>query len=250
MTAILEVNGLRAGYGGSDVLRDVKLSVKTGQIVALVGANGAGKTTMMHVLAGAHRASAGRIVAAGITVGQQSQASLVKAGVVLVPEGRHVFGPMSVDDNLLLGAYVRRTHQTRQDREWVLELFPRLRERLTQAAGTMSGGEQQMLAIGRALMAKPKLLLLDEPTLGLAPLMVEVIASALEKLHAEGLSILIVEQNAEVALGLADYGYLMESGAITASGSPAELVRDERVRAAYLGGTVVTQAETVQAMSP
>ena len=250
MTAILEVNGLRAGYGGSDVLRDVKLSVKTGQIVALVGANGAGKTTMMHVLAGAHRASAGRIVAAGITVGQQSQASLVKAGVVLVPEGRHVFGPMSVDDNLLLGAYVRRTHQTRQDREWVLELFPRLRERLTQAAGTMSGGEQQMLAIGRALMAKPKLLLLDEPTLGLAPLMVEVIASALEKLHAEGLSILIVEQNAEVALGLADYGYLMESGAITASGSPSELVRDERVRAAYLGGTVVTQAETVQAMSP
>ena len=250
MTAILEVNGLRAGYGGADVLRDVKLSVKTGQIVALVGANGAGKTTMMHVLAGAHRASAGRIVAAGITVGQQSQASLVKAGVVLVPEGRHVFGPMSVDDNLLLGAYVRRTHQTRQDREWVLELFPRLRERLTQAAGTMSGGEQQMLAIGRALMAKPKLLLLDEPTLGLAPLMVEVIASALEKLHAEGLSILIVEQNAEVALGLADYGYLMESGAITASGSPSELVRDERVRAAYLGGTVVTQAETVQAMSP
>ena len=248
MTSILDVNGLRAGYGGSDVLRDVQLTVKKGQIVALVGANGAGKTTMMHVLAGAHRASAGRIVAAGIVVGQQSQSSLVKAGVVLVPEGRHVFAPMSVDDNLLLGAYVRRAHQTRQDREWVLELFPRLRERLAQAAGTLSGGEQQMLAIGRALMAKPKLLLLDEPTLGLAPLMVDVITSALQKLHREGLSILIVEQNAEVALGLADYGYLMESGAITASGSPAELVRDERVRAAYLGGTVVTQAEPIRAM--
>ena len=248
MTSILDVNGLRAGYGGSDVLRDVQLTVKKGQIVALVGANGAGKTTMMHVLSGAHRASAGRIVAAGIVVGQQSQSSLVKAGVVLVPEGRHVFAPMSVDDNLLLGAYVRRAHQTRQDREWVLELFPRLRERLAQAAGTLSGGEQQMLAIGRALMAKPKLLLLDEPTLGLAPLMVDVITSALQKLHREGLSILIVEQNAEVALGLADYGYLMESGAITASGSPAELVRDERVRAAYLGGTVVTQAEPIRAM--
>ena len=247
MTSILDVNGLRAGYGGSDVLRDVQLTVKTGQIVALVGANGAGKTTMMHVLSGAHRASAGRIVAAGIVVGEQSQSNLVKAGVVLVPEGRHVFGPMSVDDNLLLGAYVRRRHQTRQDREWVLELFPRLRERLAQAAGTLSGGEQQMLAIGRALMAKPKLLLLDEPTLGLAPLMVDVITSALQKLHREGLSILIVEQNAEVALGLADYGYLMESGAITASGSPAELVRDERVRAAYLGGTVVTHTEPIRA---
>jgi len=248
VTSILDVNGLRAGYGGSDVLRDVQLTVKKGQIVALVGANGAGKTTMMHVLSGAHRASAGRIVAAGIVVGEQSQSNLVKAGVVLVPEGRHVFGPMSVDDNLLLGAYVRRRHQTRQDREWVLELFPRLRERLAQAAGTLSGGEQQMLAIGRALMAKPKLLLLDEPTLGLAPMMVDVITSALQKLHREGLSILIVEQNAEVALGLADYGYLMESGAITASGSPAELVRDERVRAAYLGGTVVTQAEPIRAM--
>ena len=247
MTSILDVNGLRAGYGGSDVLRDVQLTVKTGQIVALVGANGAGKTTMMHVLSGAHRASAGRIVAAGIVVGEQSQSNLVKAGVVLVPEGRHVFGPMSVDDNLLLGAYVRRRHQTRQDREWVLELFPRLRERLAQAAGTLSGGEQQMLAIGRALMAKPKLLLLDEPTLGLAPLMVDVITSALQKLHREGLSIMIVEQNAEVALGLADYGYLMESGAITASGSPAELVRDERVRAAYLGGTVVTHTEPIRA---
>jgi branched-chain amino acid transport system ATP-binding protein len=250
VTSILEVTGLRAGYGGADVLRDVNLTVQAGQIVALVGANGAGKTTMMHVLAGAHRASAGQIIAAGIVVGEQSQASLVRAGVVLVPEGRHVFGPMSVDDNLLLGAYVRRSHQTRQDMEWVLDLFPRLRERLTQAAGTLSGGEQQMLAIGRALMAKPKLLLLDEPTLGLAPLMVDVIASALEKLNNEGLSILIVEQNAVVALGLADYGYLMESGAITASGRPAELASDERVRAAYLGGTIVAQREAGHAVPP
>ena len=237
MTPILTVEGLRAGYSGADVLQGVDLQVGTGQIVALVGANGAGKTTMMHVLAGAHRASAGEITAAGVRVGEKSQAALVRAGVVLVPEGRHVFGPMSVADNLLLGSYVRRGESTHDDRRFVLELFPRLNERLSQSAGTLSGGEQQMLAIGRALMAKPKLLLLDEPTLGLAPMMVEAIASALRKLRADGLSILIVEQNAIVALGLADYGYLMENGRIAASGPPAALVDDERVRAAYLGGT-------------
>ena len=246
MTAILEVKGLRAGYSGADVLKDVNLTVKTGQVVALVGANGAGKTTMMHVVAGAHRLSAGEIIAAGISVGKQSQSSLVRAGVALVPEGRHVFGPMSVDDNLLLGAYSRKSSETKQDRAYVLDLFPRLRERLSQVSGTMSGGEQQMLAIGRALMARPKLLLLDEPTLGLAPLVILTITAALDRLRKEGLSILIVEQNAEVALGLADYGYLMENGAITASGRPAVLASNELVQAAYLGGTTVTSRQTSQ----
>ena len=241
MNPILSVKGLRAGYSGADVLQGVDLQVRTGQIVALVGANGAGKTTMMHVLAGAHRASAGDIVAAGVRVGQQSQAALVRAGVVLVPEGRHVFGPMSVADNLLVGSYVRRRQSTDEDRHFVLELFPRLKERLSQAAGTMSGGEQQMLAIGRALMAKPQLLLLDEPTLGLAPKMVAAIASALITLRAKGLSILIVEQNAVVALGLADYGYLMENGRMAASGRSSALADDDLVRAAYLGGTAVSR---------
>ena len=244
MTTILEVKGLRAGYSGADVLKDVNLTVKTGQVVALVGANGAGKTTMMHVVAGAHRLSAGEIIAAGISVGKQSQSSLVRAGVALVPEGRHVFGPMSVDDNLLLGAYSRKSSETKQDRAYVLDLFPRLRERLSQVSGTMSGGEQQMLAIGRALMARPKLLLLDEPTLGLAPLVILTITAALDRLRKEGLSILIVEQNAEVALGLADYGYLMENGSITASGRPAVLASNELVQAAYLGGTTVTSRQT------
>lgn len=246
MTTILQVKGLRAGYSGADVLKDVNLTVKTGQVVALIGANGAGKTTMMHVVAGAHRLSAGEIIAAGISVGKQSQSSLVRAGVALVPEGRHVFGPMSVDDNLLLGAYSRKSSETKQDRAYVLDLFPRLGERLSQVSGTMSGGEQQMLAIGRALMARPKLLLLDEPTLGLAPLVIQTITAALDRLRKEGLSILIVEQNAEVALGLADYGYLMENGSITASGRPAVLASNELVQAAYLGGTTVTSRQTGQ----
>ena len=246
MTTILQVKGLRAGYSGADVLKDINLTVKTGQVVALIGANGAGKTTMMHVVAGAHRLTAGEIIAAGISVGKQSQSSLVRAGVALVPEGRHVFGPMSVDDNLLLGAYSRKSSETKQDRAYVLDLFPRLRERLSQVSGTMSGGEQQMLAIGRALMARPKLLLLDEPTLGLAPLVILTITAALDRLRKEGLSILIVEQNAEVALGLADYGYLMENGSITASGRPAVLASNELVQAAYLGGTTVTSRQTGQ----
>ncbi|OJY39571.1 MAG: branched-chain amino acid ABC transporter ATP-binding protein [Rhizobiales bacterium 65-9] len=235
MTPILDVRGVYAGYGEAAVLHDVSFKVDPGQIVALIGANGAGKTTMMHVVSGVHRASAGSVVAAGVVAGKASQRSLVSAGVVLVPEGRHVFGPLTVDENLLLGAYTTPRVAWQARREFVLDLFPRLKERLTQAAGTMSGGEQQMLAIGRALMVEPKLLLLDEPTLGLAPLIVDLIADAMRKLRATGLSMLLVEQNAFVALGLADAGYLLENGRVTASGDGKSLVNDERVKAAYLG---------------
>jgi len=236
---MLEINGLSAGYGASDVLHDVSLSVPAGSFVALIGANGAGKSTTMRALAGLLRPVQGSISFEGRDLRGLSASRIVRCGIALVPEGRHVFGPLTVRENLQMGAFTRLFPRSRpgvvERLEFVYETFPRLAERNDQLAGTLSGGEQQMLAIGRALMSEPRLLLLDEPSMGLAPVIVQNVFAVLKKLQQGGLTILVSEQNASVALASADRGYVMESGAIALSGSAAELRGDDRVREAYLG---------------
>ena len=238
---MLVVEDLHAGYGLAEVLVGASLEVKAGTVVALIGANGAGKTTTMRAISGAVRPSKGRVLLDGKPVQELPASRIARLGLAHSPEGRRVFGPLSAEDNLLLGAFGRLPRffgfrsRARSDLDRVYELFPRLKERRNQLAGTLSGGEQQMLAIGRALMARPKVMLLDEPSMGLAPVIVQEVFRTIRHLKAEGTTMLLVEQFARSALQVADYAYVMERGRIAVQGTPAELQRDERVLAAYLG---------------
>jgi branched-chain amino acid transport system ATP-binding protein len=236
---MLEVTALSAGYAGTHVLHGVSLEVQRGQSVCLIGANGAGKTTLLRCIAGLLKPSAGRITIEGQDVSTISAAARLTLGVALVPEGRRVFAPMSARENLEMGAFrrlwPRRDRAVENDIAMVFELFPRLRERQHQAAGLLSGGEQQMLAIGRALMSRPRLLLLDEPSMGLAPRVVQDIFATIRRLNTEGISILLAEQNANMALHSAARGYVLASGEIVRSAEAQELASDPSVRAAYLG---------------
>ena len=229
---LLEVRGLGSRYGRIRALNGIDLAIAEGETVALIGANGAGKTTLLRVISGVQAASEGRIIFASHDITRAPPEARVRLGIAQVPEGRQPFGPLSVADNLLLGGYTRSRAERAEDLARTYEMFPRLAERRRQTAGTLSGGEQQMLAIGRALMARPRLLLLDEPSMGLAPRIVEQIFATIAGLRG---TILLVEQNAYAALGIADRGYVIESGRIALAGAAGALLGDEQVRAAYLG---------------
>jgi branched-chain amino acid transport system ATP-binding protein len=234
---LLKARGLEIGYGASAVVKGVDLAVEAGQIVCLIGANGAGKTTILRGLSGLLKIRAGSVEIEGETVTNRPAHWIARKRIAHVPEGRQIFGRMSVAENLLAGAYLTRDRaQIESRRESVLARYPRLKERLTQSAGLLSGGEQQMLAIGRALMADPKLLLLDEPSMGLAPLFVEEIFAILAELRREGRTLLLVEQNAHAALELADYAYVLETGRIKLQGTGREMLAHDDISKAYLGG--------------
>ncbi len=237
---MLELAGVSAGYGRLVAIRDVSLEVPAGKVATVIGANGAGKTTLLRVISGLIPPRSGRLRLNGQDITGWPPERVVAAGVAHVPERRQLFGSMRVEDNLLLGAYLRLRRERRraveEDLERVYELFPRLRERRRQVAATLSGGEQQMLAIGRALMARPQVLLLDEPSLGLAPLLVRELFRVIRRLREEGYTVLLVEQNAHQALRVADVAYVMETGTITLRGSGPELLAKPEVQAAYLGG--------------
>jgi branched-chain amino acid transport system ATP-binding protein len=234
--ALLDVRDLDVHYGGIHALKGVSFSVDEGQIVTLIGANGAGKSTTLRAISGLVRPSRGQITFAGESVTGLPPHAIVQRGLAHVPEGRGIFANLTVEENLQLGAYRRRDPgEVARDLARALELFPRIRERMHQNAGTLSGGEQQMLAIARALLARPRLLLLDEPSLGLAPQMVQLIFKILRTIVAEGTTILLVEQNAHMALGVAATAHVLEVGALVTSGPAAELARDDKIRKAYLG---------------
>lgn len=235
---MLKVNNIDVFYGSNiQALKGVSLEVNEGEIVTLIGANGAGKTTLLKTLSGLLKPKKGTIEYLGKSIGGKAAQGIVKSGISQVPEGRRVFSNMSVEENLELGAYLRKDRDgIKKDLERVYTLFPRLLERSKQSAGTLSGGEQQMLAMGRAIMAKPKLLLLDEPSMGLAPLMVQTIFSIIKEINEEGTTILLVEQNAHMALSVAQRAYVIETGKVVLSGDAKELQESDEVRAAYLGG--------------
>ena len=235
---MLQVEHVHAGYGAVKVLKGIRLRVPQGKIVALIGANGAGKTTTLRVIAGQLRPSEGRVVFGGEDISHRPAYARARAGLVHVPEGRAVLARMTVQENLEMGAYARADAEVAADLERVFARFPRLKERRHQPAGTLSGGEQQMLAIGRALMARPKVLLLDEPSMGLAPLVTAEIFRLIQEINQEGTTILLVEQNARQALRIAHYAYVMETGQIAVEGQAADLLNNRRVIDAYLGGTV------------
>jgi branched-chain amino acid transport system ATP-binding protein len=234
-TALLEVSGLTARYGPIEALHGLDFSIAKGRLVALVGANGAGKTTLLRVLSGVHRAASGTIRFCGTDISRVAPHQRVALGICQAPEGRQVFGPMSIEDNILLGAYRRQGGNLKDRFEEVYGLFPVLKDRRKQAAGNLSGGQQQMLAIARALMGEPELLLLDEPSLGLAPLLAAEILRVVGQLRERGITILLVEQNARAALAIADVGYVMETGRIMKTGSGKELLESDDVKRAYLG---------------
>ena len=231
----LKVTGLKVAYGGIQAVKGIAFEVHEGELVSLIGANGAGKTTTLKAITGTQPVAAGDIEYLGRSIKGQGPWDLVKQGLVMVPEGRGTFTRMTITENLLMGAFVRRDREIDADVERVFEIFPRLKECRNQLAGTMSGGEQQMLAMGRALMARPKLLLMDEPSMGLSPIMVDKIFEVVADIHQRGTTILLVEQNASRALGLADRGYVMDSGEVTMDGDAKALLADPKVRAAYLG---------------
>ncbi|MGB3070896.1 MAG: ABC transporter ATP-binding protein [Ottowia sp.] len=233
---LLKVSGLKVAYGGIQAVKGVDFEVREGELVSLIGSNGAGKTTTMKAITGTLPLNAGDIEYLGKSIKGRGPWDLVKEGLAMVPEGRGVFTRMSITENLLMGAYTRGDRAgVAADVDRVFTIFPRLRERKDQLAGTMSGGEQQMLAMGRALMSRPKLLLLDEPSMGLSPIMVDKVFEVVRDVYDQGVTILLVEQNASRALALADRGYVMESGLISMSGAGQELLNDPKVRAAYLG---------------
>ena len=235
-TTLLKVSGLKVAYGGIQAVKGVSFEVRQGELVSLIGANGAGKTTTLKAITGTQAVAAGEIEFMGRPIKGQGAWDLVKQGLVMVPEGRGTFTRMTIVENLQMGAFVRNDKaQIEADIDKVFGIFPRLKERATQLAGTMSGGEQQMLAMGRALMAQPKVLLLDEPSMGLSPIMVDKIFEVVADIHSRGTTVLLVEQNASRALGLANRGYVMESGEITMTGEAKALLSDPKVRAAYLG---------------
>jgi branched-chain amino acid transport system ATP-binding protein len=233
---LLKVSGLKVGYGGIQAVKGVDFEVHEGELVSLIGSNGAGKTTTMKAITGSLPFNAGDIEYLGQSIKGKGAWDLVKQGLVMVPEGRGVFARMTITENLQMGAYIRNDKAgIANDIEKMFNLFPRLRERKDQLAGTMSGGEQQMLAMGRALMSQPRVLLMDEPSMGLSPIMVDKIFEVVRDVYAQGVTVLLVEQNASRALAIADRGYVMESGLITMSGPAKEMLNDPRVRAAYLG---------------
>jgi branched-chain amino acid transport system ATP-binding protein len=233
---LLKVSGLKVAYGGIQAVKGASFEVHQGELVSLIGANGAGKTTTLKAITGIQPIAAGEVEYLGKSIKGQGAWDLARQGLVMVPEGRGTFTRMTITENLQMGAYTRSDKaQIAQDIERVFEIFPRLKERALQLAGTMSGGEQQMLAMGRALMARPKVLLLDEPSMGLSPIMVDKIFEVVDTIHKQGTTILLVEQNASRALSLANRGYVMESGEVTMSGPAKQLLDDPKVRAAYLG---------------
>ncbi|KJE26868.1 ABC transporter ATP-binding protein [Geobacillus thermoleovorans] len=234
---MLKVDGIDVFYGNIHALKGVSLEVNKGEIVTLIGANGAGKTTLLKTISGLLRPKNGDIVYEGASIAGKAAQAIVKQGISHVPEGRRVFANMTVEENLELGAFLRKDKEgIQQDFAKVFQLFPRLEERRKQLAGTLSGGEQQMLAIGRALMARPKLLLLDEPSMGLAPLLVKTIFRIIQEINESGTTILLVEQNAHMALSIAHRAYVLESGRVVLSGTASELQASEQVKQAYLGG--------------
>jgi branched-chain amino acid transport system ATP-binding protein len=233
---LLKVSGLKVAYGGIQAVKGADFEVREGELVTLIGSNGAGKTTTMKAITGSLPAAAGSIEYLGQNIAGKGAWDLVKEGLAMVPEGRGVFARMSITENLLMGAYIRKDKaEIANDIDKVFGIFPRLKERKDQLAGTMSGGEQQMLAMGRALMSRPKVLLLDEPSMGLSPIMVDKIFEVVRDVYAQGVTVLLVEQNASRALQLADRGYVMDSGIITMSGDAKQMLTDPKVRAAYLG---------------
>ena len=233
---LLKVSGLKVSYGGIQAVKGADFEVREGELVTLIGSNGAGKTTTMKAITGTLDAAAGSIEYLGKNIAGKGSWDLVKEGLAMVPEGRGVFARMTITENLLMGAYIRNDKaEIALDIDKVFGIFPRLKERKDQLAGTMSGGEQQMLAMGRALMSRPKVLLLDEPSMGLSPIMVAKIFEVVRDVSAQGVTVLLVEQNAKLALQAADRGYVMDSGVITMSGNAKEMLDDPKVRAAYLG---------------
>jgi branched-chain amino acid transport system ATP-binding protein len=232
---MLRVSGLKVAYGGIQAVKGVSLEVRSGELVSLIGANGAGKTTTLKAITGLQPSGGGDIEYLGRSIKGRGPWELVAQGLVMVPEGRGTFTRMTITENLLMGAFTRRDKEIDADLERVFGIFPRLKERRQQLAGTMSGGEQQMLAMGRALMARPRVLLLDEPSMGLSPIMVDKIFEVVGDIHRLGTTVLLVEQNASRALQLATRGYVMESGEVTMSGDAHTLLSDPKVRAAYLG---------------
>ncbi|NEW96057.1 ABC transporter ATP-binding protein [Rhodopseudomonas sp. BR0G17] len=232
---MLEVKDLHSGYGRIDVLKGIGLEVRAGEVVALIGSNGAGKTTLLRALSGVQPVSGGEIRFLGQRIDKLAPHKRVGLGITQSPEGRQIFGPLSVADNLRLGAYLRKDDGIEADRERIYAMFPILKDKRDQQASGLSGGQQQMLAIGRALMGQPKLLLLDEPSLGLSPILVDQILDAVVAMRNSGITILLVEQNAAAALEIADRGYVIETGRIVHAGPAAELLTDPKVKAAYLG---------------
>ncbi len=237
MSALLTVENLTVHYGAIQALKGISFSVNEGEVITLIGSNGAGKTTTLHAISNIIKKTAGKVTFQDTDITSVPADAIVKTGLIQVPEGRRIFSNLTVRENLEMGAYTRKDKAgIKADMENVFELFPRLKERLRQVAGTLSGGEQQMLAMGRALMAKPKLLLLDEPSMGLAPILVDEIFSIIQKINKDGTTILLVEQNAFKALSIADRAYILETGNIVKTGNASELISDDSVRSAYLGG--------------
>ena len=233
---MLSIKDLHVHYGAIHAIKGVSLEVNDGEIVSLIGANGAGKTTILHTISGLVKATTGEITYNGVNLRTTAPNKIIDLGMAHVPEGRHVFSRMTVLENLRMGAFtLRNTEQYKQNLETVFKSFPRLKERAKQLAGTLSGGEQQMLATGRALMANPKILLMDEPSMGLSPILVKEIFRIIETLHEKGITILLVEQNAKVALSISTRAYVLETGSIAMSGNAQALLEDDRVRKAYLG---------------
>lgn len=231
---MLKIDGLKVSYGGIEAVKGISFEVPERKIVTLIGANGAGKSTTLRTIAGLVKPAKGRIHLQGEDITNLSPDKIVAKGVTLVPEGRRVFPDLTVLENLKIGAYLRKDDLS-HDLEWVYELFPRLKERSWQAAGTLSGGEQQMLAVGRALMRRPKIIMMDEPSLGLAPIVVKGIFDIIKEINKLGVTVLLIEQNANMALRIADVGYVLETGKITMTGTGKELLTDPAVKAAYLG---------------
>ena len=232
--SFLKIEDLKINYGGIEAVKGINLDVPEGKIITLIGANGAGKSSTLRAISGLVRPKSGKIVFNGEDITSKDPTHIVTKGITLVPEGRKIFPDLTVKENLKIGAYLR-NNDISGDLKWVYELFPRLKEREWQAGGTLSGGEQQMLAVGRALMSRPKLIMMDEPSLGLAPIVVQDIFKIIKTVNEQGITVLLIEQNANMALKVADYGYVMETGRISLTGTGAELLADESIKEAYLG---------------
>lgn len=232
--SFLKIEDLKINYGGIEAVKGISLDIPEGKIITLIGANGAGKSSTLRAISGLVRPKSGKIVFNGEDITSKDPTQIVTKGITLVPEGRKIFPDLTVKENLKIGAYLR-NNDISGDLKWVYELFPRLKEREWQAGGTLSGGEQQMLAVGRALMSRPKLIMMDEPSLGLAPIVVQDIFKIIKTVNEQGITVLLIEQNANMALQTADYAYVLETGRITKSGTGAELLADESIKEAYLG---------------